>query len=53
MRLAHSMVWHYGMGTTGSSGFHHYSGHPDLNDIKDKLNPSSDILISAKEVEKF
>ena len=56
MRLAHAMVWQYGMGTNGFVG--DFTVIPDTqisNDIKDKLNLEvQDILHKAsKDVEKF
>jgi len=49
MRLAHSMVWHYGMGTNGFVGDFTIIRTPrSPNDIKDKLNQEvQDILHQA------
>ncbi len=56
MRLAHAMVWHYGMGTNGFVG--DFTVIPDSqisNDIKDKLNLEVQEILhrASKEVEKF
>jgi cell division protease FtsH len=56
MRLAHAMVWHYGMGTNGFVG--DFTIIPDTqisNDIKDKLNQEVQEILhrAAKDVEKF
>ena len=56
MRLAHAMVWHYGMGTNGFVG--DFTVIPDTqisNDIKDKLNDEVQTILhqASKDVEKF